>query len=66
MRFSAAIALAALVTSAAASCPYAQRSSDVSTGCPYAKRAVEATHHESPKRVRRGPVKNKKGVFFSE
>lgn len=66
MRFSAAIALAALVTSAAASCPYAKSSSDVGIGCPYAKRAVEATHHESPRRVRRGPVKDKKGVFFSE
>lgn len=70
MRFSAAIAVAALAAgSSAASCPYAERAAAAAPGCPYAKRAAEAAAApaaHAPKLSKRGPIEGKKGIFYSE
>lgn len=72
MRFSAALAVAALVVgSSAASCPYAERAAAAAAapGCPYAKRAAEAAAApaaHAPKLSKRGPIEGKKGIFYSE
>ena len=71
MRFSAAIAVAALAAgSSAASCPYAERAAAAAAapGCPYAKRAAEAAAApaaHAPKLSKRGPIEGKKGIFYS-
>lgn len=73
MRFSAAIAVAALAAgSLAASCPYAERAAAAAPapGCPYAKRAAEAAaspkKRSSPKVARSGAIEGKEGIFYSK
>jgi hypothetical protein len=71
MRFSAALAIAALAAgSSAASCPYAERAAAAAAapGCPYAKRAAEAAAQDAqaPQLSKRGPIEGKKGIFYSE
>ncbi|KAJ5113211.1 tat pathway signal sequence domain-containing protein [Penicillium angulare] len=66
MRFSAAIAVAALAAgSIAGSCPYAERAAAAApAGCPYAKRAAEKQPAKPVELTRRGPIEGKKGIFY--
>ncbi|KAJ5915976.1 tat pathway signal sequence domain-containing protein [Penicillium verhagenii] len=72
MRFSAAIAVAALAAgSSAASCPFSGRAAGAAAapGCPYAKRAAEAAaaapkEAHAPHISKRGAIEGKKGIFY--
>ncbi|KAJ6032187.1 tat pathway signal sequence domain-containing protein [Penicillium herquei] len=71
MRFSAAVAVAALAAGSAAAatpgCPYAKRAAEANAapGCPYAKRAAEAAAAPNANPIsRRAAIEGKKGIFY--